>query len=167
MLESLKQTGRHLGHEIGKGWEQFAQGWRELYRRSGSALTYFEHNKFQHPGEEAAAPAFPSWSLLAGEVEETDKEFVVRLEVPGVEKEDCRVTIENDVLHLDGERRMARSEGNSTYHLTERAYGAFHRSVPLPGNVLKDQATASYESGVLTVRVPKVAGTGATRVAVH
>jgi HSP20 family protein len=167
MLESLKQTGKHLGYEIGRGWELFAQGWRELYRRSGSALTYFEHNKFQHPGEDLPPLALPSWGLLAGEVEETDKEFVVRLEVPGVEKEDCRVTIENDVLHLDGDRHMTRTQDNSTFHLTERAYGAFHRSVPLPGNVLKDQATASYQSGVLTVRVPKLAGTGPTRVAVH
>jgi HSP20 family protein len=101
---------------------------------------------------------FPSWSLLAGELEETAKDVLVRVELPGMDKDDCQISIEGNVLYLSGEKRFERETESSTYHVMERAYGAFQRAIPLPRNVNIDQAEASFKNGVLTVRLPKVGG---------
>lgn len=158
MLNSLKQAGKHVGQEIGRGWENLSYGWREVLSRSSDALTHFSRHKERTLEADDGLAAFPRWSLLAGEVEETDKEVVVRVEVPGMEKEDCRVTIEDNILYLNGEKRFARETHNSTYHVMERAYGAFQRTIPLPHSVDIDKAEASYRNGVLTVRLPKENG---------
>lgn len=166
MLESFKQTGKNLGHEIGRTWENLSEGWRELLSRSGAALTHFAHDKDEKKIEEGALATFPRWSLLAGEVEETDKELVVRVELPGMEKEDCRITIEDNMLYLSGEKRFERDTGDSTYHLMERAYGSFDRTIALPRNVDIDNAQATFRNGVLTVRLPKQGGEKAKSIPV-
>jgi HSP20 family protein len=162
MLNSLKQAGRNIGRELNRAWENLSEGWRELLSHSSDALTQFTRDKAEETPE-GGVPAtplveFPRWSLLAGEVEETGKEVMVRVEVPGMEKEDCRITIEGNMLHLSGEKRFERETHDSTYHVMERAYGAFRRSIPLPRNVDIDKAEASYKNGVLTVRLPKSGG---------
>jgi HSP20 family protein len=93
---------------------------------------------------------------LAGEVEELDKEVIVRVEVPGMEKEDFTITVEGNELYLSGEKRYERESRDSTYHVMERAYGSFQRSIPLPRNVDAERAQASYKNGVLSIRLPKV-----------
>src|SRR3989338_8567648 len=136
MLDSLKQAGRNNGRELGRTWENLSEGWRELLSRSSNALTHFSHiNKNEVPPESGTLATFPRWSLLAGEVEETDKEIVVRVEVPGMEKEDCCITIEGNLLCLSGEKYFERETHDSTYHIMERAYGTFQRTIPLPRNV--------------------------------
>lgn len=158
MLDSLKQAGKNIGRELNRTWENLSEGWRELLSRSSSALTHFSRNKDEEHTESGTLATFPRWSLLAGEVEETDKEIMVRVEVPGMDKEDCRITIEGNVLYLSGEKRFARETRDSTYHVMERAYGAFQRTIPLPHNVDTDKAEANYKDGVLSIRLPKVAG---------
>lgn len=162
MLESLKQTGKNISHELSKAWDSLSDGWRDVLNRSSNALTQFTEGKGEQRqigdavGAGGGVPAaIPRWGLLAGEVEETEKEVLVRLEVPGMQKEDCKITIEGNVLCLRGEKRFERETGDSTYHVMERAYGSFQRSVLLPGNVDTDKADASYKNGVLTVRLPK------------
>lgn len=158
MLETLKQAEKNLGQEISRGWENLSEGWREMLSRGSSALTHFTRGSEQKADDAGQLAALPRWSLLAGEVEETAKEIVVRVEAPGMEKEDCHITIEDNVLTLSGEKRFERDEGDSTYHVMERAYGAFQRVIPLPRSVDADKAEASYRNGVLTVRLPKKAG---------
>lgn len=164
MLDALKNTGKNMGHEIRRAWESLSEGWRELLSRSSNALTHFGRHKDEikvqgtdasqsSAGNELAA--FPRWSLLAGEVEETAKEIVVRVELPGMDKADCSITIEGNLLRLSGEKRFERETHNSTYHVMERAYGVFERTIPLPRNVAIDQARASFKNGVLTVHLPK------------
>ena len=139
--------------------EHIAEGWRELVHRSQTGeLTHFTHNKHEVAAPAGSDSAFPSWSLLAGEIKETDKEIVVRIEVPGIEKEDCQVTMDANILYIKGEKRFERATGDSTYHVTERAYGLFERAIPLPREVDADRAEASYKNGVLTVRLPKLGG---------
>lgn len=157
MLDSLKQAGKNIGHELTRRWENLSEGWRELLSRSSDALTHFSRKKDEMPEGSGALATFPRWSLLAGEVEETDKEILVRVEVPGMEKEDCRITIEGNVLYLNGEKRYERETIDSTYHIMERAYGAFQRAIPLPRNIDADKAEASYKNGVLSIRLPKEA----------
>lgn len=157
MLDSLKQAGKTIGREINRAWENLSEGWRELLSRSSDSLTHFSRNKDEEQQEHGGALAtFPRWSLLAGEVEETEKELIVRVEVPGMDKDDCRITIEGNMLYLSGEKRFERETHESTYHVMERAYGSFQRAIPLPGNVDIDNAEAGYKNGVLTVRLPKV-----------
>ncbi|MDC8758298.1 Hsp20/alpha crystallin family protein [Janthinobacterium fluminis] len=155
MLESLKQSGKLIGQEIGRAWESLSEGWRELLSRGGDSLTHFIRGKDERPAEGAARATFPRWGLLACEVEEMERQIVVRVELPGLEKEDCRITVEGNTLLLSGEKRYASDTEGSTFHLMERAYGAFQRAIPLPRTVDIDNAKASYKNGVLTVSLPK------------
>lgn len=155
MLGSLKQIGRNVGHEVGRAWENLSEGWHELLSRGSGALTHFSHRKDEAQPESAALSGLPRWSLLAGEVEETDKDVLVRVEMPGVAKENCRITIEGNLLYLSGEKHFEREAQDSAYHVMERAYGVFQRVIPLPLNVDIDKAEATCKNGVLTVRLPK------------
>ncbi|MDO9145986.1 Hsp20/alpha crystallin family protein [Rhodoferax sp.] len=166
MLDSLKQTGQTLGREITRAWESLSEGWHELLSRSSNALTHFKRNKTGTAESGGALAAFPSWSLLAGELEETAKDMVVRVELPGLDKDDCQIRIEGNVLYLSGEKRFERDTDDSTYHVMERAYGAFQRAIPLPRNVAIDQAEATFKNGVLTVRLPKEGGDKGKSIAV-
>jgi HSP20 family protein len=167
MLDSLKQAGKNIGRELSRTWENLSEGWHELLSRSSNALTHFSPgNKKETQPQGDMLATFPSWSLLAGEVEETGKEIVVRVEMPGMEKEDCRITIDGNLLCLSGEKRFERETGDSTYHVMERAYGSFQRTIPLPRNVDIDKAEASYKNGVLSVRLPKVAGENGRTISV-
>lgn len=159
MLESLRQAGTGFRHELSHAWESLSEGWQELLSRGGNALTHFSRDNDKenpHPAGGALAN-FPRWSLLAGEVEETDKEIVVRVEVPGMDRKDCRITIEGNTLFLSGEKHFECETGDSTYHVMERAYGSFQRTIPLPHNVETDKAEANYINGVLRIRLPKAA----------
>ena len=139
-------------------WERLSEGWRELLSRSGNALTHFSRDNSKENAHSSGALAdFPRWSLLAGEVEETDKEIVVRVEVPGMDRKDCRISIEGNMLFLSGEKHFECETGDSTYHVMERAYGAFQRTIPLPCNVDTDNVEANYINGVLRIRLPKAA----------
>lgn len=144
MPASLKQAGDWLGHT----WQRVSEGWHELFSHTRNALTHYS-------GKEVADSAHPRWSLLAGEVEETDRDIVVTVELPGMEKKDCRIAVEDGVLYLSGEKHYERDSFDSTYHMRERAYGAFRRAIPLPVSVDAEKAVASYKNGVLCVRIPK------------
>ena len=166
MLNTLKQTGKNMGREITRAWEGLSSGWHELLSRSGDALTHFTRHKESDELGDTALVTFPRWSLLAGELEETGKDVVVRFELPGMDKSDCTIQIEGNVLHLSGEKRFERDTSDSTYHVMERAYGAFQRSIALPHNVNVECAQASFKNGVLTVRLPKEGGDTGKAIAV-
>lgn len=157
MLDNLKMAGKNIGRELGRTWENLSDGWRELLSRGSNALTHFSFSKDEALTQSGSTLAtFPRWGLLAGEVEELDKEIIVRVEVPGMEKEDFTITVEGNELYLSGEKRYERESRDSTYHVMERAYGSFQRSIPLPRNVDAERAQASYKNGVLSIRLPKV-----------
>lgn len=158
MLDSFRQASRNIAQKIDRAWESLSKGWRALRPGSSNSLTYFAHSKYETLLDDQARVAFPRWSLLVGEVEETRKELVVRVEMPGMKKEDCRITIEDNTLYLSGEKRLERESQDSTYHVMERAYGSFKRAIALPRNVDIGHAQATYKNGVLTVRLPKEGG---------
>jgi HSP20 family protein len=90
------------------------------------------------------------------DVMETEREIRVITEMPGLNREDIEVDVENNVLTVRGEKREQRTEGQEgRYHLAERRYGTFSRSFVLPRDVEADGIQASFENGVLTVTVPK------------
>lgn len=158
MLDTLRQSGKRIGHELGRAWENISEGWHELINRSAQALTQFTRAKESQGDADHPLADFPRWSLLAGEVEETGTEIVVRLELPGMRKEDCRITVDGNVLYVSGEKHVEYSSHDSRYHVMERAYGSFRRTIALPGEVLADKASASYTNGVMSIRLPKASG---------
>jgi HSP20 family protein len=160
MLDSLRRIGRDVGRGLNRAVESLAEGWRELLTRSGSTLTRFRRDR-----DEVASAGFPVWSLLGAEAFESDREIVVRLEVPGLEPKDCDIAVEGNTLYVRGEKRHEREVNDARYYLAECAYGYFERALPLPDNVDADRARASYRNGVLTVRLPKIRP--ARRIPVH
>ena len=166
MLDSLKKVGKEIGKELNRAWENLSEGWRELLSRSGNALTHYAKSQEPEKSGEMSLVKFPNWGLLAGEVIESEKSIVVKLEVPGMEKEDCQITIEGNTLYLSGEKRIERESDDGRYHIMERAYGNFQRAIPLPQNVDGDKAEASYKNGVLTVRLPKIGEGTSKRIVV-
>ncbi|MBM3314356.1 Hsp20/alpha crystallin family protein [candidate division WOR-3 bacterium] len=89
------------------------------------------------------------------DIEETRDDIVVRAELPGMKKEDIKVTLSGDTLTITGERKHEAEEKGKTFYRIERAYGKFQRTVVLPSEVDGTKAKASYKAGVLGLAMPK------------
>ncbi|UCE27143.1 MAG: response regulator [Candidatus Coatesbacteria bacterium] len=89
------------------------------------------------------------------DISETKDEIVVKAEIPGVEKDDIKLSITDNILVLKGEKKMSREVEEENYHRIERVYGSFYRSVELPSRVKADGIEAKFEKGVLEIRIPK------------
>ena len=89
------------------------------------------------------------------DIAETDKEYRLSAEMPGVEEKDLDVSVADDVLTIKGEKRQASEQKADDYVLSERRYGTFARSFTLPAEADTGKITASFKNGVLTVAVPK------------
>ena len=89
------------------------------------------------------------------DIYENKDEIVLEAELPGMNREDFELTVENNVLTLRGERRFEKKEEADNYHRVERSYGTFARSFTLPPTVAPDTATAEYKNGVLRVVLRK------------
>ena len=89
------------------------------------------------------------------DIYETEKEIVLKMELPEIKREDVHVTIENNVLTMRGERKFEEKVDRENYHRVERSYGEFMRSFTLPAFVEGNKILADFKDGVLTVTVPK------------
>lgn len=96
--------------------------------------------------------------IPAVEVSETNDALVLTAELPGIEEKDLKISIENNVLSIDGEKEQETTDAPPTkaYYITERYYGAFHRSFALPRTVDVEHVKAVFEKGVLTITLPKL-----------
>ncbi|MDI9482521.1 MAG: Hsp20/alpha crystallin family protein [Bacillota bacterium] len=88
------------------------------------------------------------------DVYQTEKEVIVKSEVPGLSKEDMEVLIENTYIRLSGHKKR-NTGGNEEIYRSERFFGSFSRIIPLPSEVQPDKAVAQYKDGILTIVVPK------------
>jgi HSP20 family protein len=86
---------------------------------------------------------------------QTDDEVVVKATLPGVKPEDISISVTGEVLTIRGEVKEEKKVDEAEYHLHERRYGSFSRSLPLPTSVRADKAEAHFEHGVLTLALPK------------
>jgi HSP20 family protein len=93
--------------------------------------------------------------IPAMDVVETDEHFVLRADLPGLTAEDVNIELDDNVLTISGERTAEHEQRNEGYYRVERASGSFSRSLTLPEGVEPDGIQASFESGVLEVRIPK------------
>ena len=97
---------------------------------------------------------FTAWTPLC-DIYETDKEIVLKMELPELNKEDVRVTLENNVLTLRGERKLKEKVNRENYHRIERKYGEFMRIFTLPTFVEGSKVFGEFKEGVLTVTLPR------------
>jgi len=152
-LEGIKEGFNSL-------WESVTDGWQRMRQSAAGALTRFR------PAEQVNLPAkadvdddfyLPShgWSMLGGDVFEDEQRLVVRLEVPGMEKDEFDIEMRDDALVVSGEKRFERERTEGRYRMLQCAYGSFRRVVPLPVPVLAEASRASYEAGVLKIELTK------------
>jgi HSP20 family protein len=90
------------------------------------------------------------------DIAETDKAFEIKAEIPEVNKEDVKVTVDNGVLTIRGERKQEKEEKGKKFHRVERYYGIFTRSFTLPDNVDETKISASFKNGVLNLQIQKI-----------
>ena len=89
------------------------------------------------------------------DITENDKDIKLTAELPGLAEEDVDLTIREGRLLLRGEKKIERDDEKEDVHITERRYGSFHRSLPIPDRVDASKITAKFEKGVLVVTMPK------------
>lgn len=112
---------------------------------------------------------FPAPSMRSGmaaegallphiDIHENDNSVMVECELPGIEKKDIDVTLHGGLLTVKGEKKVESREEKDDYHLMERRYGSFRRSIRVPENVDEDDVEAKFDKGVLTIRLAKKPG---------
>jgi HSP20 family protein len=89
------------------------------------------------------------------DITEDGKEYLIKAELPEVKKDDVKVTVENGVLTICGERKFEKEEKDKRYHRIERSYGSFTRSFSVPDDADDAKVAAEFKDGVLTVRLAK------------
>jgi len=133
-------------HELDRWPSDFVSVQRDINRlfdnffRSGS------------PVEETMAT---SYFAPAVDIAEQENEYVVKVELPGVAKEDVKISVESNILTIKGEKKQEKEEKNKNFHRVERSYGSFQRSFTLPSTVKNDKIDALFNSGILTITMPK------------
>jgi len=88
-------------------------------------------------------------------ISEDEKNITVEAELPGMESKDIDLSLQNNMLVLQGEKRFENEKKEGNYHRIERSYGSFSRTIPLSSAVDEDKVKASFKNGVLTVTLPK------------
>ena len=106
-------------------------------------------------GEESGR--WSDWGQLSPttNMAETDTAYEVSVDLPGMGPEEVKIELKEGHLVVFGERKQETEEEGKTFHLTERRYGQFRRSIPLPGSVEEDKIKAQYKDGVLTITLPR------------
>ena len=104
---------------------------------------------------EAPWTAFSEAEFPSVDVQENENEFVAKADLPGMEPEDIDVSIRDNSLVVQGEKKYEEESGEGDYRCRERRYGSFYRLVPLASEVDEDNVKAKYKKGVLEVRIPK------------
>jgi len=156
-------TFNQLREGLNEAWDSLVDGWQRLYRHAAGAITRFTpgirsgKEGIVETGQEIAVRS-AGWGVLAAEVFDDDDKVVVRLEAPGMEKDDFDLQVLDNYLVVRGEKQIERERTEGHYHVTECAYGRFERAIPLPGEVESDNARARYRRGVLHVELPKTHG---------
>jgi HSP20 family protein len=105
------------------------------------------------PGENAES-GLSYWGPSV-DISENDDEILLEAEVPGMNRDDIKITIQDNVLTLKGEKKQQAEKKGTNYHRIERSYGSFERSFSLPTSVQADQVKANYQNGILHVKLPK------------
>lgn len=129
---------------------EFEQGLERFFGRKGLGN-----------GNGGETTTLADWQPLT-DITEDEKEYLVKVELPEMKKEDVQVNIENGILRIKGERKAEKEEKTKKYHRIERSYGTFERSFTLPEAADGTKVTAEYKDGILRVHLPKTEKAKAT-----
>ncbi len=131
-------------------WDPF----KELDELQSRLSTLLGRAPVRKDGGKDEAMTVAEWAPLVDIVED-EHEYLIKAEVPEVKKEDVKVTVQNGVLSLMGDRKFTKEEKDKKYHRVERAYGSFVRSFSLPEDADENKVSADFKDGVLQVHLPK------------
>jgi HSP20 family protein len=109
---------------------------------------------FKNNGDDNEDFANAVWAPLTDIMEDNDK-YVLQLDLPGIKKEDVKITYNNGQLTISGERKYEKEDKDSTYHHIERAFGKYYRSFNLPEKIVEDKINAEFKDGTLNITIPK------------
>ena len=132
-------------------WDQL----RELGEFSNRLSSFFGRSPLT-TGDERSDEylTYPEWAP-AVDITEDDHEYLIKADLPEIKKDDIKVTVENGVLMISGERKREKEEKGRRYHRVERAYGSFVRSFSLPDDADGAKVSAEFKDGILNVHLPK------------
>ncbi len=136
-------------------WEPFKAPWhlwKDLEQIEKRLAPYWRQPPRQDGDRETLTVA--EWSPLV-DITEDEKEYLVKAELPEIKKEDVKLTVQDNVLSISGERKSEKEDTGKRYHRIERAYGSFLRSFTLPEDADGAKVSAEYKDGILRVHVPK------------
>ena len=125
---------------------------REMEELTGRLNKLFGLDLAPRGGEEPLTGV--DW-IPSVDIVETEKEYLVKAELPEVKKEDVNLTVENGVLTVQGERKQEKEENGKKFHRVERSYGFFERSFSLPDNADETNISAEFKEGVLNIHLAK------------
>lgn len=111
-------------------------------------------NFFEGGSQDDGSFGLSMWTP-AVDIAEHDNEYLVKVELPGIAKDDVKITLESNVLTIRGEKKQEKNGKKGNYHRVERSYGSFQRSFTLPTSVRSDSIDAAYADGILTITLPK------------
>ena len=131
-------------------WDPF----RELDELQNRISTLFGRAPIRKEGEKQEALRVSEWAPLV-DITEDDKEYTIKAELPEVKKDEVKISVQNDVLSISGERKYEKEEKDKKFHRVERAYGSFSRSFTVPEDADADQVSAEFKEGLLQVHLPK------------
>lgn len=120
-------------------------------------LDRFFGDLFPTFGEEDREEAFSAVWAPQMDLSETDKAYLVKMDLPGIDKDQVTVNVQGSQLTVRGERKEEKQEEQENYLRMERSYGSFYRSIPLPKSAAVDEVKAEFKNGVLRVSIPKAA----------
>ena len=106
-----------------------------------------------------------TWGLALDVIEQED-EFLVKASIPGINPDDLEITFTDNVLTIKGETKAEEEVKEGNYHLRERRYGSFARSISLGSRITADKIQANYENGILTLHLPKAEEVKPKRIAI-
>ena len=118
---------------------------------------------FERPSARTTAR---DWNV-ALDVAETDDNYLVKATVPGISPDDMEITLEDDVLTLKGETQSDEENEEAKYHVRERRYGSFSRSIRFPVAVNGDDVAATYSNGILSLNIPKAEAVKPKRITIN
>ena len=135
-------------------WNPF-RDFEDLHQRLHSLMgSTFGRTSLRGDGDDKETLNVTEWAPLV-DITEDEKEYLIKVDLPEVQKKDLSVTVENGVLNISGERKFEKEEKGRKYHRVERAYGNFTRSFTLPEDSDGAKVDASFKDGVLSVRLAK------------
>jgi HSP20 family protein len=145
----MKTLDKWNPFRVSSSWDPFRE-----FEEMQSRLASLFGRRLPTPGGREEAFGLTEW-MPPVDIAEDEKEYTIKVELPGVSKEDVKVTVEGGVLSITGERKAEKEEKDKKYHRIERSYGSFFRSFTLPEGTSTEKIGAGFKDGILKLHLPK------------